>query len=165
MKIIEKDITIKFIIRYMVEMFNVKFGVIDDSNMYMERNGKRAYVKFKSEFTEYEISSDDKELEKILNNFILFASDMMLYVYASRLQSKIDMLNMFGKISIAVSAVLFVIIALITKSDYLAYIFIPLFIFENIFESILLRRYTNEAEQIFIMGKEINRKRMEQKNA
>lgn len=165
MKIIEKDITIKFISRYMVDMFNVNFGVIDDNNMYMERNGKRAYVKFKNEFPEYEISSDDKELEKILDNFILFASDMMLYVYASKLQSKIDMLNMFGKISIAVSAVLFVIIALITKSDYLAYVFIPLFVFENIFESILLRRYTNEAEQIFIMGKEINRKRMEQKNA
>lgn len=139
---------------------DVSIGRIDNNNVYIEKNGERAYAKFKGNIFEYKIESNNIKLGRKLESMILFCQREVLFFSSGIVCECLDMLK---KLSRVLNIIMIVIatscIFMDEDGDCINYV-IAITIIINFVESYYFFKLLNDAKRIEKMGHEKGHYRM-----
>lgn len=114
---------------------DVSIGRINNNNVYIEKNGERAYAKFNGNIFEYKIESNSVELGKKLESMILFCQREVLFFSSGIVCECLDMLKRLSRALNIVMIVIFIACIFMDKSGgYINYL-IAITIIINFVES------------------------------
>lgn len=133
---------------------NISIGSIDNNNVYIEKDGERAYAKFNGNIFEYKIESNNIELGKKLESMILFCQREVLFFSSGVICECLDMLKRLSRVINIIMIVIFVTCIFMDKDGgYINYL-IAITIIINFVESYYFFKLLNDAKGIEKMGHE-----------
>lgn len=139
---------------------NVSIGRIGNNNVYIEKDGERAYAKFNGNIFEYKIESNSIELGRKLESIILFRQREVLFFSSGVICECLDMLKTLSGVLNIIMIVITIICAFIDKDgNYINYLVIIAIII-NFVESYYFFKLLNDAKRIEKVGHEKGHYRM-----
>lgn len=133
---------------------NILIGKIDNNNVYIEKNGERAYAKFNGNIFEYKIESNSIELGRKLESMILFCQREVLFFSSGIICECMDMLRtLFRVLNIIMIAIAIICAFVDEDGGYINYLVIIAVII-NFVESYYFFKLLNDAKRIEKVGHE-----------
>lgn len=149
---------------------DISVNKIDDNNIYIEKNGKRAYAKFDGNIFYYRIESDDIELGRRLEALIVFCQRDILFFSSGIVSECMDLLRRIFRVLNIILLIASIVSVFVDKTLNSMWCIIFVSVLMNFVELCYMYKLVDEAKGIekagnTKMGHAYNNNRMGEKNA